>query len=46
MSRRVTLSLARGNDTTLQAVTGYACEQGLTPGRIPPEELFFSTVRA
>ena len=33
-------------DGEVAAVTGYACEQGLTPGRIPPEELFFSTVRA
>jgi 4,5-dihydroxyphthalate decarboxylase len=34
------------NRATLEAVTGYAHEQGLTKARIPPDELFYSTVRA
>ena len=41
MSRRVTLSLAPSRTAIV-----VACEQGLTPARIPPEELFFSTVGA
>jgi 4,5-dihydroxyphthalate decarboxylase len=36
----------QGNAETLAAVTSYAHEQGLTPARIPPDELFCSTVRA
>jgi 4,5-dihydroxyphthalate decarboxylase len=45
-AHRAALDGVPGNLATLKAVTGYACEQGLAPARIPPEELFFPTVRA